>query len=440
MVTGQKVFETLQTSHWKSFKRNGLRMVCGLIRGTARAFPQGMKRGCERNTTRTSQTGSLPVLVSLVLLVLSASQLQSQSVPGTVIRNLATVNYQAATGASFAPVTDSALVTVGSASGIAVLLAKNVDRASGTLGDIVTYTITYQGLGSAVATNLVIGDLLPAGATYVAASMSLDGAPLSDATGDDAGEFAAGRVAVTIPAVTGGATGTVVFQARLDGTASPSNIARADYLTPLGADSAQSNAVQTTLLFASVSVTKLLDSPVAPAIARVGDVVSYRIRYSTAAGVIARNVIVTDTLPAGLQYVSATPAATVSGSVLTWALGDVAAGTTTDITLQTTVPATLPDSITVINTAALAADNAPGAAAAAPAVLLQLAVPGQLALGKTVDVLEVSLGETAPYTLTLQNTGGSALNDLRVSDRLPEGSRYAVGSAAGRRFRDGQRS
>ena len=431
MVTGQKVFETLQTSHWKSFKRNGLRMVCGLIRGTARAFPQGMKRGCERNTTRTSQTGSLPVLVSLVLLVLSASQLQSQSVPGTVIRNLATVNYQAATGASFAPVTDSALVTVGSASGIAVLLAKNVDRASGTLGDIVTYTITYQGLGSAVATNLVIGDLLPAGATYVAASMSLDGAPLSDATGDDAGEFAAGRVAVTIPAVTGGATGTVVFQARLDGTASPSNIARADYVTPLGADSAQSNAVQTTLLFASVSVTKLLDSPVAPAIARVGDVVSYRIRYSTAAGVIARNVIVTDTLPAGLQYVSATPAATVSGSVLTWALGDVAAGTTTDITLQTTVPATLPDSITVINTAALAADNAPGAAAAAPAVLLQLAVPGQLALVKTVDVLEVSLGETAPYTLTLQNTGGSALNDLRVSDRLPEGSRYATGSALG---------
>ncbi len=392
-----------------------------------------MTRGVERKTTRTSQTGILPVLVSCVLLVLSASALQSQSVPGTVIRNLATVTYQASTGASFAPVSDSAFVTVGSPSGIAVLLAKNVDRATGTLGDILTYTITYQALGAAVATNVVISDLVPAGATYVPASMTLDGTVLSDVTGDDAGAFdaLAGRVAITIPAVTGGATGTIAFRASLDGTASPTNIARADYITPLGADSAQSNAVQTTLLFANVSVTKLLDSPVGPAIARVGDAVSYRIRYSTAAGVIARNVIVTDTLPAGLQYVSAIPAATVSGSVLTWGLGDVPAGTTADITVQTTVPATLPDSVTVINTASLASDNAPGAAAAAPPVLLLLAGSGQLALVKTADVLEVSLGETVPYTLTLQNTGAIALSDLRVSDHLPEGGRYSVGSALG---------
>src|SRR5204863_148749 len=82
--------------------------------------------------------------------------------------------------------------------------------------------------------------------------------------------------------------------------------------------------VPTTLLFSSISIAKLLDAPVAPAIARVGDAVQYRIRYDNpAASVIARNVIVTDTLPAGLQYVSAIPAATVSGAVLTWTLGDV---------------------------------------------------------------------------------------------------------------------
>src|SRR5204863_4634956 len=164
----------------------------------------------------------------------------------------------------------------------------------------------------------------------------------------------------------------------------------------------------------------------------VGDDVLYRIRYiNPAASVIARNVVVIDTLPGGLQYVSANPAATVSGSALTWSVGDVPPGTTTDITLQTRVPASLPDSVTVINRANLALNNGPSVTSAAPPVQLLLAGTGQLTLGKTADVLEAGLGETVPYTLTIQNVGTTALSDFRIADRLPEGGRYASGSALG---------
>jgi len=375
------------------------------------------------------------VILSSVLLVF-AGDLSAQTPPGTVIRNLATVNYQAATGISFTPVSDSAFVTVGSPLGIAVTLTKSVDRASGTLGDVVTYTIAYLGLGGATATNVAINDVLPAGAVYVPGSIALNGAPLTDATGDDAGSFnaAARRVTVTLATVTGSDAGTVTFRATLDGTASPSNVAKVAYTTPGGPDSATSNNAQTVLLFSSISVVKLLDAPVAPAIARVGDAVQYRIRYDNpASSVIARTVIVTDTLPAFLQYVGSVPAATVSGggSVLTWTLGDIAAGTTADITIQTQVAPTLPDSMTVINRAELALGNGPAVGSSAPPVLLLLAGTGQLTLGKTADVLETGLGETVPYTLTLQNVGATPLSDFRIADRLPDGGRYAQGSVLG---------
>ncbi|HEV2671833.1 MAG TPA: SdrD B-like domain-containing protein, partial [Gemmatimonadales bacterium] len=383
-------------------------------------------------TTPARENGML--LILCCVLSVFAGDLTAQTPPGTVIRNLATVSYQAATGVSFSPLSDSAFATVGSPLGIAVTLTKSVDRASGTLGDIVTYTIAYQGLGGAIATSVAINDVLPAGAVYVPASITLNGTPLTDASGDDAGSFnaAARRVTVTLATVTGSDAGTITFRARLDGTASPSNVARVAYTTPGGPDSATSNAAQTTLLFSSISIAKLLDAPVAPAIARVGDAVQYRIRYDNpASSVIARSVVVTDTLPPDLQYVSAVPAATVSGSVLTWTLGDVAAGMTADITLQTRVAATLPDSITVINHAALALANGPAVSNAAPPVLLLLAGTGQLTLGKTADVLEAGLGETVPYTLTIQNVGSTALSGFQIADRLPDGARFAQGSALG---------
>ena len=134
-------------------------------------------------TTQVRASGMLVILSSV--LAVFAGDLNAQTPPGTVIRNLATVNYQAATGVSFTPISDSAFVTVGSPLGIAVTLTKLVDLASGTLGDIVTYTIAYQGLGGATATNVAINDVLPAGAVYVPASITLNGAPLTDATGDD---------------------------------------------------------------------------------------------------------------------------------------------------------------------------------------------------------------------------------------------------------------
>jgi len=381
---------------------------------------------------------------AILILLLCAANLAAQTPPGTVIRNGATVTYQAATGATFTPVSDSAFVTVGSPSGIAVTLNKAVDHATGTLGDVLTYSIRYQGLGAGAgpATNVVVTDPLPAGATFVAGSITLDGTPLTDATGDDAGSYNASsrRVSVTLPNVTGSSAGVITFRARLDGTASPSNIAHVAYITPSGPDSAASNPAVTTLVFStSISIAVLLDAPAPGQPARGGDPVQYRVHYNNPAnGVVARNVVVTDTLPPGLDYVGGTPPSAapaargpkVAGAILTWTIGDIAPGTTGDVVIQTVVAATLPDTATVVNHVWVNLANGPPVTSASPPILLQPAV-GELTLALSADVLEVSLGQTVPYTLALQNLGVAPMPDIRIVVHLPEGARFTPGSAIG---------
>ena len=101
--------------------------------------------------------------------------------------------------------------------GIVVALDKSVDRASATPGDVLTYSIDYRAIGTQTANNLRISDVIPTGSSYVAGTLRLNGTPLSDLPGDDAGSYeaATNRVVVMLAAVSGGDTGTVTFQVRV---------------------------------------------------------------------------------------------------------------------------------------------------------------------------------------------------------------------------------
>jgi uncharacterized repeat protein (TIGR01451 family) len=103
--------------------------------------------------------------------------------------------------------------------GIVVNLVKSVDRATATIGDILTYTIRYEATGGGSATNFEIVDVIPAATSYLPGTLRLDGASLSDAPGDDAGSFelVGDRVVFAIGDLSGGDAGTVSFQVRVDG-------------------------------------------------------------------------------------------------------------------------------------------------------------------------------------------------------------------------------
>ena len=111
-------------------------------------------------------------------------------------------------------------------------VSKSINIATGPSGTIVTYQLTYRNTGTVSAGNVVIADLLPAGATYVAGSgrwSAATGTPLTDAAlNTDAGAANASPyridyslVGTTINAiierVDPGVQGIIQFQATMAG-------------------------------------------------------------------------------------------------------------------------------------------------------------------------------------------------------------------------------
>ncbi len=320
---------------------------------------------------------------------------------------------------------------------IAIVLEKSVNRASATVGDVLTYTISYRATGSGAGSNLRITDPIPVGATYLRGTLRLNGILLTDGAGDDAGSFetAGNRIVVTLGSIAGGEGGVVTLSALLSGSgqlvahAPVTNTASATFQTSGGADSVRSNTVQTAVLRSQITLQKTL---VGPATARVGDTVQYRLSYgNTSAEVPLKGAVLTDSLPVGLEFASALPAPTVSGRVVQWVLGEIAPAGNGLVLVTLVVSPTVRDTVRLRNSATLTALNADPAVAVAGEVMLIGSAAGSLALTHSAQLLEAGIGETAPFTLVVRNTGSVPLTDLQVHNLLADGARYTAGSATG---------
>ncbi len=365
----------------------------------------------------------------------SASILVQEDVPAAAVRG-STDSIDVRATSNFDPTATDVLVdatTIRSA-GIRVDLTKTVSQATTTVGDVVTYTIGYTAVGTGSATAVTVSDIVPAGTTYVPGTLRVRGSAVSDANDADAGFFDGANNAVifTLGNVAAGQSGNVTFQARVANVPTNyviTNIAKANYGTPVGPDSTMSAPVQSTSLLPNVAVSKQL---IGAATAHIGQLVQYRIRYTNAApNMSARGVVVIDTLDPGLTYVSAVPAATVSGNVLTWTMGDQSPSSTTDIMLTVRVAPTVVDTINVRNAVALSARNVTAQTAMATPVQLIGTTAFAISLVKRADIAEAGMGETVPYTLIIQNTGTAPVGALRIHDHLPTGGRFANKSAIG---------
>ncbi len=99
----------------------------------------------------------------------------------------------------------------------AVSLADPFGGTSAVPGSIATFTLTASVLGSGAIEDLTIADIIPDGTTYAPGTLTLDAAPLSDASGDDAGEASdEDGIAVALGTTPGGTTHTITFAVTID--------------------------------------------------------------------------------------------------------------------------------------------------------------------------------------------------------------------------------
>src|SRR5262249_51448462 len=103
-----------------------------------------------------------------------------------------------------------------------------------------------------------------------------------------------------------------------------------------------SDSATTTITRPNVYVRKT-----GPTSAATGSTFAYTLAYGNNGAASAATVSLVDTPPPGLAFVSASPApSSVSGQTLTWDLGSLAAGSSGAITLNVSVSASAPASVT----------------------------------------------------------------------------------------------
>lgn len=313
-----------------------------------------------------------------------------------------------------ASVTDRLVVTQ-----VELFLAKSVDRPEAQAGDTVAYRLTARNLGGAPAQALTLVDTLPAGITY-AGGLLVDGASRTATltrTSD-------GRdvVEVSIGTLASGASAEVSFRALLGAGVAESARNVAHLRSPDG--TATSGPADVRLATAQLFIRKQL---VGDSLVHVGDTATYRITFGHRGAGRVRGLVVTDTLPAGLEVLQAA-GATTQGRVVRWTLDDLAPMDSATITLIVHVVPPAAGGMRLVNVAAVEAANA--RAAATRAVALAIRGSAALSLRKSAEVLEVGVGEAVPYLLRVQNHTARAMRDVVIEDRLPAGMAL-VGRPAG---------
>lgn len=138
--------------------------------------------------------------------------------PGTTFAGAGEGGGDAVVGTTGADGDANGFIRVDAASVVLAKSATILDPFGGSNavpGSIITYTLVATVGGTGTLNNLVINDPLPAGTSYVAGSLTLQAASLTDAADTDAGNFNGTRVSVTLGNVPSGETRTVTFQTRI---------------------------------------------------------------------------------------------------------------------------------------------------------------------------------------------------------------------------------
>lgn len=146
--------------------------------------------------------------------------------------------------------------------------------------------------------------------------------------------------------------------------------------------------------------------------AMVGDAVTYTIDVTNPSQVAATNVVVTDTIPDGIQYVSSTPAGQVSGNTVTWTFPSLAPAGKTSIQVQAkaTRIGKFENCAEVRADANLQARDCCTTVVTSPKLTIEKKCPAEVVLCDPIE-----------YVITVRNTGDGMAKNVKVTDQLPAG-------------------
>jgi uncharacterized repeat protein (TIGR01451 family) len=289
-------------------------------------------------------------------------------------------------------------------------------------GNQITYTMTVSNGGPSAADNVVLTDVLPAGTTFVSVNASQGTASNN-----------AGTVTANLGTIAAGGSATVtLIVSTLSSLADNANVNNTATVTSDYLDTDPTNNTDSTVTnvdrLVDLAITKT-DSP-DPVLA-TGQL-TYTLTVINNGPSDASGVVITDSIPATLNIVSATSNdATVStvGNNVTFTVGNLVSGGTATATIIVSVADTT--ITTVANTATVTSVETDSNNANNSSTANTTVTPvADLRITKTDSADPVIAGGTMSYTLTVVNDGPSGATNVVVTDVLPAGLTFSSATAS----------
>ncbi len=292
-------------------------------------------------------------------------------------------------------------------------VTKTVSDSSPNVGSTTTFTITVTNNGPNSATNVTVQELLGTGLAFVSDT------PSQGTYDPTSGVWTVGTVGLI-----GAPTLLIVARATTNNVVTnTASIKHSDQFDPVSSNNSASIAVKGSQ--ADLALTKTVDKSTAD----VGDTVTFTITVTNLNGSACHNVVVTDQLPTGLQYVtSSTTDGTYSNVTGNWALAtNLTNGKSETLTIQATMLTTTAQTNTATITFSDRPDpnlgNNSDSATVNPAT-------ADLIVSKSVNDPNPNVGANITYTIRVTNSGPDAATNVTLQDTLPMGVTYVSSSAS----------
>lgn len=328
------------------------------------------------------------------------------------ITNTATISGLDQFETNLANNTDSEVVTP---TQVDLAVVKTVDDATPDKNQNVTFTVTLTNNGPGDATGVQLTDLLPSGLTFVSATPTA-GTTYNNATG----VWNVGP----LPATAGQNTRTLQIVATIVGTGTNGTITNTASVTAVNqfetntANNQDSESVTPNQL--DLVLTKTVDD----ATPDRNQNITFTVTVTNSGPVDATGVTVSDVLPAGLTFVSASPASgtTFDSATGVWTIGAISATAgqnSKSLQIVATVTSTGTNG-TITNTASITNVNQFETTTANNSDS-EVVTPNQADLGitKTANPSQLAAGQETVFTLTLTNSGPVEATNVQVTDVLP---------------------
>ena len=326
--------------------------------------------------------------------------------------------------------TASATVGIGEVANLSLL--KSVAPLTANVGGLVTYTYrvtnnTPAGEEETPAAALgttggVVTDPLPAGLEFVSSSSCTE---------------ASGTVTCHVGPVKQPEIVTASFTARVTSAAAGETITnRASVETeavgeefPKLADFEPNDNSDAATLVVGPQADLALTKTVSNSNPRTDDEVDYTLTASNAGPDEATGVTIRDSLPAGLDFIDASPGCDNAAGVVTCGVGSLASGAQASVTIKAQTTSAVAGS-SVSNSATVSGNQEdPNPANNEASATINVAPLVDLKLTKTASNPSPTVGGPVSYTLTLLNNGPSPATGVTISDPLPGGLAFVSASA-----------